>query len=153
MNQYEQLIQSLSRYPSKQWVNHYFDLQKKLLTDLQITNEDPRLAMSLTSDNKMPVNIGQRYVIRPVVKSAVRCIVPLRFDEASVAGRICWLFRKKRVPDAKWIEIAFDENTLFSGNLYKTVYKNQKTFYSIARNRDTEDTTQSCCTILQWRRK
>lgn len=80
MNQYEQLIQTLSQYPSRQWVNDYFDLQKQLLTDFQIENDNPRLALSLTTDGKMPVNIGQRYVLKPVTGGRIRAIAPLNFS-------------------------------------------------------------------------
>jgi len=118
MNQYDHFLEVLAQFPSRQWVDHYFDLQKRLLTDLQIENDDPRLTMSLTADKNMPVNIGQRYVLKPVTAGAVRCIVPLIFDEATVAGKLRFLFRRNRMPDAKWIEIDFDENTLFPVDLY-----------------------------------
>ncbi|HRP55228.1 hypothetical protein [Agriterribacter sp.] len=119
MNQYEQLIQTLSQYPSRQWVNDYFDLQKQLLTDFQIENDNPRLALSLTTDGKMPVNIGQRYVLKPVTGGRIRAIAPLNFDEAAIAGKCCFLFRKNRMPDAKWIEIKVDENSVFPDILYR----------------------------------
>jgi hypothetical protein len=75
MDKNNKLLEALSSFESEEWINQYFDLAKKLLTDLDLSNEDPRLAMSLNKNGSMPINIGQRYVLKPFVDEYIGCIV------------------------------------------------------------------------------
>jgi hypothetical protein len=111
VTEYDRLIQCLSRFPSKKWLNHYFNLVKKLLTELSIERNDPRLALTLTKDGKLPVNIGQRYVLRPFRTNRIEIIVPADFEVKTVNGKIVYEFTANRIVDARLIVIPFHENT------------------------------------------
>lgn len=62
----ERLSQRIKTAPGREWTNSYFDLVKQVLDITDLTNDDPRLTMSL-SPNKpswfFPVSINNRYVI------------------------------------------------------------------------------------------
>jgi len=113
MSHYDQFINALHQFPSKTWINKYFDLQRRLFEELSLSNDDPRLAMSLPSGNKMPVNLGQRYILQPFTKHRIGCIVPADFEEEAIGGKCNFVFTRNRVADAKWIVLPFDTgNTL-----------------------------------------
>jgi len=118
MTEYDQLIQSLSQYPSKRWLNRYFDLLKRLLTDFAIESDDPRLALSLKKDKQLPVNLGQRYILKPYVSGYIGLIVPAGFDEKAVAAETIFAFTTSRVVDAKFIKIQFVESIQLSALAY-----------------------------------
>jgi hypothetical protein len=103
---YQNFINCLRAFPSHQWINQYFDLQKRLLTELQIENDDPRLALTFTQ-KKLPVNLGQRYVIRPEFDNFIRCIVPLSFEEKAVGAEYLLGFTRNKIIEAKWIKLPF----------------------------------------------
>jgi hypothetical protein len=112
------LTKTLQQYHSVQWLNQYFDLLKKLLTELDIENDNPRLAMSLTTQKTLPVNLGQRYVLKPQPNERVRAVVPLSFEEEVVNGTIICYFKRRRIEDAKWIEIEWKAGSPFPPVLY-----------------------------------
>lgn len=118
MNQYELLVETLRQFHSPQWINQYFDLLKKLLIELNLENDDPRLAMSLRKDKSMPVNIGQRWILFPKRDQYVHCIVPAEFAEEAVNGTLIGYFSPKSTRDAKWIEVSFLEGSQFPQVLY-----------------------------------
>ena len=107
MNPYQQLIKALHAYPSKIWINRYFDLQRKLLQTLQIENVNPRLGLSLTQNGSMPANLGQRYLLRPAPDGYIGCIVPIDFDEEYVEGAVVFEFSRGKMKDAKFLELNF----------------------------------------------
>jgi hypothetical protein len=110
MNPYQQLIKVLHAYPSKTWINRYFDLQRKLLQTLQIENDDPRLGLSLNKNGSMPANLGQRYVLRPAPDGSISCIVPMDFDDEYVKGTVVFEFSSGKMKDAKFLELDFEKN-------------------------------------------
>ena len=118
MSEYEQLLKTLLQFPSKRWLNHYFDLLKRLLVEFSIEIDDPRLGLSLTKSMEMPVNIGQRYVLKPYPSGYLGIIVPVYFEEEAVGGEVIFDFTKNGQVDAKFIDIPFDENTQVPSVLY-----------------------------------
>jgi hypothetical protein len=118
MNQYQQFIRCLQQFPSVEWVNQYFDLLKRLLLELNIQDDDPRLALSLTSNDKIPVNLGQRYVLEPHGKEFIRCIVPAAFNENMVKAKLIGYFCPKTTRDTKWVELKFPFGAIFPSSLY-----------------------------------
>ena len=118
MTEYDRLIACLSQFPSRQWLNHYFDVLKKLLTDLSIESDDPRLSLTMTKDGKLPVNIGQRYVLRPFRTKRIEIIVPADFEVTAVSGKVVYEFTTNRVIDARLVIIPFLEKTILPAILY-----------------------------------
>src|SRR5690349_6419914 len=118
MNQNQLLIQTLQQFHSVAWINQYFDLLRKLLIELNLENDDPRLALSLNSNKTIPVNIGQRYALKPVANQYVRCIVPSNFAEEAVGARLLFYFSARTKRDAKWIEVLWPVGKPFPPVLY-----------------------------------
>jgi hypothetical protein len=118
MSEFDRLVASLSRFPSQKWINRYFDLLKKLLTEFSIENDDPRLALSLNKNLEMPVNFGQRYVLRPYIYNYIGIIVPVHFEEAAVDGEMVYKFTKNKIAEAKYIELPFYASSVLDPALY-----------------------------------
>ena len=118
MNQYHQFIRCLRQFPSVEWINQYFDLLKRLLSDLNLQDDDPRLALSLTKNDKIPVNLGQRYIVEPHPHEHIRCIVPASFKEAKVGAKLIGYFCPKTTRDTKWVELYFPVGAAFPTALY-----------------------------------
>ncbi|MDI6752060.1 MAG: HNH endonuclease [bacterium] len=62
----ELLIKHIKYSPSREWINSYFDLVKRVLDVTGLRNDDPRLVMSLSPNNTgwhFPVTINNRYVV------------------------------------------------------------------------------------------
>lgn len=121
MEKYNKLIQALSDFESEEWINQYFDLAKKLLTDLDLSNEDPRLGMSLNKDGSMPINIGQRYVLKPFIDDYIGCIVPTAFNVELVGGECNYYFSTKTTNDAKWMLVPFSLGKQLPEIIYKDI--------------------------------
>lgn len=121
MEKYNKLIQALSDFESEEWINQYFDLAKKLLTDLDLSNEDPRLGMSLNKDGSMPINIGQRYVLKPFIDDYIGCIVPTAFNVELVGGECNYYFSTKTTNDAKWMLVPFPLGQQLTEIIYKGI--------------------------------
>jgi hypothetical protein len=121
MNQFEQLVKCLGRYESSGWTNQYFDIVKKLLTDLRVDNDDPRLAITLTKNLDININIGQRYVLQQGYNHQFRCIVPVSFPEESINAALMGYFTRNRIKDAKWIEINYPDGAWLAPLLYNNI--------------------------------
>lgn len=66
MTQNELLLNCLQQYHTIEWINQYFDLVKKLLTEFEIENDDPRLAFTINKKYKdINLNLGNRYILQP----------------------------------------------------------------------------------------
>lgn len=118
MDKSDQLIQSLSYFPSAKWLNRYFDWVKKLLTDLDITATDKRLSLTLNKNGSMPVNLGQRYVMRPAWDGYAGFIVPIHFDTEMVEGFESFLFSNRGINDAKFMEVPMPEDKPLPESVY-----------------------------------
>jgi hypothetical protein len=121
MDKNNKLLEALSSFESEEWINQYFDLAKKLLTDLDLSNEDPRLAMSLNKNGSMPINIGQRYVLKPFVEEYIGCIVTTTFNVELVGGTCNYYFSAKTTNDAKWMIVPFPEGQQLPEMIYKDI--------------------------------
>ena len=113
MDQYTHLIEALHSFPSKKWINSYFDVQKKLFETLEIENDNPCLALTLTKQNTMPVNLGQRYVLQPYSDGSIGCIVPIHFEELVINAESVFEFTQNKIADAKFIVFPFNEGNPF----------------------------------------
>ncbi|MDB5246066.1 MAG: hypothetical protein JWQ40_460 [Segetibacter sp.] len=118
MNEYEHLIKTLHQFRKVDWINQYFNLLKKLLIDLQLEDSDPRLALTLRKNKTLPVNIGQRYVLKPLDGECLGCIVPAAFTHEAVGARLVGYFSPKTTRDAKWIIFHYPLRTEFPGILF-----------------------------------
>jgi 5-methylcytosine-specific restriction protein A len=62
----ELLVKRIKYAPSREWVNSYFDLVKRVLDVTGLKNDNPRLVMSLSPNSTgwhFPVTINNRYVV------------------------------------------------------------------------------------------
>lgn len=62
----ELLVKRIKYAPSREWVNSYFDLVKRVLDLTELKNDNPRLVMSLSPNSRgwhFPVTINNRYVV------------------------------------------------------------------------------------------
>jgi hypothetical protein len=66
----------------------------------------------------MPVNFGQRYVLRPYIYNYIGIIVPVHFEEAAVDGEMVYKFTKNKIPEAKYIELPFYASSVLDPALY-----------------------------------
>jgi len=57
------LVQRASKAPSPEWIDSYFDLLDDLISATGLSNDDPRLVVSLPQDGRIPVSINNRYVL------------------------------------------------------------------------------------------
>ena len=121
MNEYELLVKTLQQFGNRLWLNQYFDLLKKLLTELNIEDIDPRLAISLRKDKTLPVNIGQRYVLRPLIGEKIGCIVPADFAHEAVSAYLVGYFSPNTTRDAKWIIFRFRTGTQLPSVLFSAI--------------------------------
>jgi len=103
----------------KIWLNKYFDLVKDILSEFNIDVDSPKITMSITQNFKMPISIGQRYVIELERNgNSIGLILPLEFSEVISDfpdARISeGYFYTNKVKQAHWIR--FDSETIFSKN-------------------------------------
>lgn len=118
MDDLEQLLTNLHKLGSTTWITQYFDLAKKLLTNLGLENDDERLALTIDKDTRLPLNIGQRYVLLPLPGERVGCIVPASFSAEVVNGTEHGYFNPNTTRDAKWVVIDYPVGKRFPTVLY-----------------------------------
>lgn len=117
-NDYEQeLIKAIRKTKqTKEWINRYFDLVKEIFEEFNIGEDSPKITMSVTSELKMPISIGQRYVIRPKdSKNTIGLILPLEFRDIIndyPSAKIPEYFYTNKVKQALWVQ--FDSGIIFS---------------------------------------
>lgn len=112
------LIQGIKQTKKdKVWLNRYFDLLKDLFTEYEIDENSQKISMSVTKAFKMPVSIGQRYIICPRHRrDAIGLILPLDFkdiitDYPDAAINQSYFYRNN-TEEALWVD--FDSNIIFS---------------------------------------
>ena len=118
------LIKILKFYPSKKWIGEYLDLVKTMIDTFNIKNDDVRISMVIPKKGKrLPVNVGQRWVIRPYINGEIGMIMPLEYDESNFkkdnafeeAGY--FYINKKKV--ARWIHFNRKDGLVFSDRIIK----------------------------------
>jgi 5-methylcytosine-specific restriction enzyme A len=131
MGHEEHVIQSLKKIGKVDWINKYFDLVKKLLTELKIDGNDPRLCLSCTQAGVMPLVMGQRYILMPLKKGSIRCIVPSAFKITRQEGKDNgWFFSPNTTRDAKWIELPFDQESKLPSKIYHAILSSSQSILS-----------------------
>lgn len=119
MNQNELLLKCLQQYHSVECINQYFDLVKKLLTEFEIENDDPRLAFTINKKYRdINLNLGNRYILQPRYNEYLGCIVPVSFEEETVGGTFVFPFKQQKEVEAKFIELLYPTGTQFPKVLY-----------------------------------
>ena len=102
----------------KTWLNKYFDLIKEILTELDIEEKSQKITMSVTKDLKMPISIGQRYIVCPRHhRDAIGLILPLEFrdiisDYPTAVINEDYFYDKKGNQEALWID--FESDVIFT---------------------------------------
>lgn len=85
----ELLVKRIKYAPSREWVNSYFELVKRVLKITGLDNDNPRLVMSLSPNSTgwhFPVTINNRYVValrKEKEDEQTRLFVGLIFTEFS----------------------------------------------------------------------
>lgn len=116
ITEYNHFIQTLQAFP-KEWLNNYFNALRNLLTDLGLTNSSPQLAMSVTADGNLHVNIGQRWVSKPFNDGGIGLILPMNIDPDTLNCERIGYFTARKMPEAQWVAFDFRKSlpqTLFS---------------------------------------
>lgn len=60
---HEELVHQAAGAPSPEWAYSYFKLADVLLSETVLSNEDPRLLMSLPQAGALPITVNNRYVL------------------------------------------------------------------------------------------
>ena len=120
----ERLIKTLKYYPNKEWIEDYLDLLKTLITKFEIKNDDERISMVIPkSGRRLPVNIGQRWVIRPYVNGEIGMIMPLEYKESNFekdgATEKSGYFYTNKKQVARWIHFERKDRLIFSNQIIK----------------------------------
>lgn len=75
---HDRLVEAVSKSPSAEWIKSYFDAAELLLSETELTSDDPRLVMSLPAKGTLPVTVSNRYVLVAFRKgnSKIESILP-----------------------------------------------------------------------------
>ena len=120
----ERLIKILKYYPNKKWIEGYFDLVKIMIDKFEIKNDDQRISMVIPkSGRRLPVNVGQRWVIRPYVNSEIGMIMPLEYKEINFekdgANEKSGYFYTNKKQAARWIHFDRKDSLILSNQIIK----------------------------------
>ena len=63
------LVSRLRHAPGRKWVESYFDLVKELISFTTLSDDDPRLVMSLPQGKLLPITLNHRYVLAASIKA------------------------------------------------------------------------------------
>lgn len=124
LTEYNLFIQTMQRFP-QQWLNNYFDLLKRLLNDLSLDNDSPQLAISVTIDNNLHVNIGQRWVSKPFNDGTIGLILTLDQDLTPLNCERIGYFTIRKTNEAQWVCHPFSNS--LSPDLYNAWLTASKT--------------------------
>ena len=124
----EPLLAHIGKLGNIAWINQYYDLVNRLLDDLNIKHDNPRLSLSDTKEGKLPLILGQRYILQPLKNERIMCIVPANFKLKDIEGvDYDWFFSRESTRDAKWIEVSFPIGGELPPRLYESILKVCKT--------------------------
>lgn len=59
---HERLVKQIAKAPSRDWMVRHLHLLEKLLSKIEISNQDPSLFMSITQDGELHITINNRLV-------------------------------------------------------------------------------------------
>jgi len=60
---HDKLVAAVERAPSRAWIDTYFDWVDKLIEFTELKETDERIATTVPSPERIPVNVNQRYVL------------------------------------------------------------------------------------------
>lgn len=109
------LVQRVSKAPSPEWIHSFFKLAGDLLSVTGLSNDDPRLLMSLPQAGTIPITVNNRYTLVAFrgVQSRTEFILPSNMEEADAivdradyAGRFDPIYSEAE-SDAPWF-VGFD---------------------------------------------
>jgi hypothetical protein len=105
---HNRLIKGIKLKFNRNWINDYFDLVKESIEFTRIASDDPRLVMSITKSEEIPIILNQRYVLRPYKNGNVGLIMPLEYDSQNYdTDRVIFEdkihFKRKKILEARWL--------------------------------------------------
>lgn len=104
--EYKHFVHTLQLF-EHEWLNNYFNLIKTLLNDLSLTNDSTQLAMSVTKDGNLHINVGQRWVSKPFYDGSIGLILPMEQKLAPVNCKIIGYYTNRRMREAQWVSFRF----------------------------------------------
>lgn len=121
---HERLIECIKLMPNRDWINSYFDFAKELIEFTGLTNDDPRLVMSITRNAKIPISINQRYVLMPYYNGNVGLIMLLEYDSKNhYSDRVVFedenYFTTNKIKKARWLQFERTNRFEFSEKIIK----------------------------------
>jgi hypothetical protein len=95
-----------------------------MIDKFEIRNSDVRISMVIPkSGRRLPVNVGQRWVIRPYVNGEIGMIMPLEYEEINFkkdgATEKADHFYTNKKHVARWIHFERKDRLLFSDEIIK----------------------------------
>jgi hypothetical protein len=60
---HEKLAETVSRAPSRRWIESYFELVEDIISETGLRSDDPRLVMSLPGKGTLPITVNNRYAL------------------------------------------------------------------------------------------
>ncbi|MFC7202818.1 phospholipase D-like domain-containing protein [Haloferax namakaokahaiae] len=112
---HQRLVTRVGKAPSPEWAYSYFKLVGELLSRTGLTNDDPRLVMSLPQNGTLPVSVNNRYAVVAFRdnRSRAEFILPADtdqsdsyFKQADYTGRFDPLYGEER-NETPWF-VGFD---------------------------------------------
>lgn len=104
------LVARIRRCPNRQWVNDYLDLAKEIIQEFGITEDDPRLVVSMPKAGKLPITVNQRYILSGMPNGTVGLIMPCDYtpgrDEKVDPN---YFFNCMHIREALWVESSFPQ--------------------------------------------
>jgi len=112
---HEDLVQRVAKAPSPEWAYSYLKLANELLSEVGLSNEDPRLLMSLPQAGTLPITVNNRYALVAFrdEQSRTEFILPsdapeaeTYVEEADYSGRFDPIYGEDE-PETPWF-VGFD---------------------------------------------
>nr|WP_176705247.1 phospholipase D-like domain-containing protein [Halobacterium sp. GN101] len=160
-NSHTDLVDRVAEAPSPEWAYSYLQLAGNLLSETELSNDDPRLLMSLPQAGTLPITVNNRYALVAFreKKSRTEFILPsdapeaeAYVEQADYAGRFDpiygedeaetpWFVGFDGLPQQPvddtfrelWVQAVKDEMERATASPYKKHH--EPVFYKAARNR------------------
>ncbi len=121
---HKRLIECIKLTLNRNWINDYLDLAKELIEFTGLAGDDPRLVMSITKSEKIPITINQRYVLMPYYNGNIGLIMPLEYDSQNYdKDRVVFedkdYFFTNKIRNARWLEFERKNKVEFSERIKK----------------------------------
>lgn len=138
------LVETVSSAPSPEWINYYFDLVEHLLSETDLTSNDPRLVTSLPQKGSLPITVNNRYALVAFREEDSRTEFILPPDVEGVDAYLNQTARKVR------FNAIYDEEEMkrpwfvgFDGSLEGVIDEKFKSLWLTAVTRETRRAEQS----------